>query len=297
MRYAFSNLGQGLRRNLSMHLAVILTLFVSLTLVGFGALVRQETKLTVRDLGSQLEIAVFLCRDGDTSPSCLRGVDQAQKDALVTVIEDNPQVATYRYESKAEAFRKYQELYDSEAASILTEKDMNESYWITLKDPDEYEGIVSAVQGLDGVSSVRDQRDAVEPVLAIMDELRIGSLVFAGVLVVIALMLVANTIRLAAFARRKEMAIMRLVGASGLYIALPFVLESLVAAVAGVLLAGGALAGFVHFGVQGHYEQLLTFLPWVGWDDYVVAMVVVLIVAPIVSIVPTLLLTRKYIKV
>ena len=67
-----------------------------------------------------------------------------------------------------------------------------------------------------------------------------------------ALLLVANTIRLAAFARRKEIGIMRLVGASTLYIALPFLLEALVTALIGVALAGGALAAFMYFGDRAH---------------------------------------------
>ena len=72
----------------------------------------------------------------------------------------------------------------------------------------------------------------------------------AAFLVFAALLLVANTIRLAAFARRKEIGIMRLVGASTLYIALPFLLEALVTALIGVALAVGALSGFMYFGID-----------------------------------------------
>ena len=85
--------------------------------------------------------------------------------------------------------------------------------------------------GLDGVSQIRDLRETVKPLYEWLGALKYGSWAIAGFLLVAALLLVANTIRLAAFARRKEIAIMRLVGASTLYIALPFLLEALVTAV------------------------------------------------------------------
>ena len=121
----------------------------------------------------------------------------------------------------------------------MTVEDLPQSYWVTLKDPQEADGIKSAVQGLDGVSFVSDLRDELEPVFTIIDVLKYGSWIAAAMLVLAALLLVANTIRLAALARRKEIGIMRLVGASTLYIALPFLLEALVTAAIGVVLAAG----------------------------------------------------------
>jgi cell division transport system permease protein len=95
---------------------------------------------------------------------------------------------------------------------------------------------------------------------------------------------------------------MRLVGASTLYIALPFLLEALVTAAVGVVLAGGALAAFTRFAVQDGLAEQIGFLPWIGWPDYVDALIGVwpvgiVILGPVLTVVPTLLLTRKYIKV
>ncbi len=96
---------------------------------------------------------------------------------------------------------------------------------------------------------MQDLHNIMGSILGAIDKLRFGAYAAAIFLVVAALLLVANTIRLAAFARRREIAIMRLVGASTLYIALPFLLEALVTAVVGVALAGGALAAVMKFGV------------------------------------------------
>ena len=116
-------------------------------------------------------------------------------------------------------------------------------------------------------------------------------------LVVAALLLVANTIRLAAFARRKEIGIMRLVGASTLYIALPFLLEALVTAVIGVAMAAGALAAVMYFGVEEQLTNSVAFLPWIGVPEYTFALIVIAIAGPVLTLLPTLLLTRKYLKV
>ena len=111
------------------------------------------------------------------------------------------------------------------------------------------------------------------------------------------MLLVGNTIRLAAFARRKEISIMRLVGASTLYIALPFLLEALVTAAIGVVLGAGALAAAMYFGVKQRLQDFVGFIPWVGWETFAWAVVVIAILGPLLTLIPTLPLTRKYIKV
>ena len=303
LRYVFSELRQGLRRNLSMHIAVVLTMFVSLTLVGLGVLLNQQANRIEERYGNEFQITVFLCRDGDAEPSCASEVTETQVAAITEVIEENPEVESARFESNEEAFAKVKELYGFPEEyfegkdAVLTADDMAKSIWITLRDPQEFEGITSAVQGLDGVSTVNDQRDLVRPIFRVVDGFQVGSLLIAAFLVVAALLLVANTIRLAAFARRKEIGIMRLVGASTLYITLPFLLEALVIAAISVALAGGALAGLQYFGVEERLRASTAFIPWVGWSELTTAVLGVAALGPVLTLLPTLLLTRKYLKV
>ena len=301
LRNVFSELGQGLRRNLSMHVAVILTLFVSLTLVGLGVLLNQQASRMSEQYGNELQITVFLCRDNDPDPACPTEVTPAQQRAITDVVDENPEVASWYVESKAVAFEKVKELVGPEKFegpnAAATVDDMPKSVWITLDDPAQFEGITSAVEGLDGVSQIRDQRETVGPLLRAMEALQIGSFLTAVFLVVAALLLVANTIRLAALARRREIGIMRLVGASTLFIALPFLLEALVTAVLGVVLAGGTMAAFMQFGVEQRLRDFAGFIPWVGWSEYVYALAAVVVLGPILTLLPTLVLTRKYLKV
>jgi cell division transport system permease protein len=300
LRYVFTELGQGLRRNLSMHIAVVLTLFVSLTLAGLGVLLIQEAGKVADRWGSQLQIAVYLCSQHDGNPSCTGEVTAAQKAAIQKVVDANSQVSSSSTESKQDAFKKLTEQFPGKydgPNSPITAADMPESVWITLKDPNQYQDVESAVIGLDGVSRVQDVHKVLKPIYATISTLTLGALGTAAFLVLAALLLVANTIRLAAFARRREIGIMRLVGASSLYIALPFLLESLVTAMLGVALAGLALAAFMKFGVQDHMRTNLNFIPWVATHEYLVALAVIAILGPMLTLIPTLVLTRKYLKV
>ena len=108
---------------------------------------------------------------------------------------------------------------------------------------------------------------------------------------------IANTIRMAAFTRRREIGIMRLVGASNLYILLPFLLESLVAGVIGIVLAAGALTLGYWVVIVQNAQTSITALPWIGWGDLVTAILAIAAVGIALSVIPTLLATRKYLRV
>ncbi len=301
MRYVLSNLGQGLRRNLSMHVAVIITLFVSLTLVGLGVLLNQQADRAAAHWGSQLQITVWLCKDKDDNAACNGEVTEAQKAAIIDVVEANPEVAGYHTESKEVAFEKVKELLGPERFEgpnpAATAEAMPQSLWIELEDPEQFEGVTSAVIGLDGVSGIRDMREVLEPIYGSINALKWGALGTAAFLVLAALLLVGNTIRLAALARRREIGIMRLVGASTLYIALPFLLEALVTALVGVVLAAGALGAFMYYGIYERAGDQLKFMPWIGMEEYTVAVLAIAILGPLLTLLPTLVLTRKYLKV
>jgi cell division transport system permease protein len=300
LRYVFTELGNGLRRNLSMHIAVILTLFVSLTLVGLGVLLNQEAGKISERWGSQLTVTVYMCSRHDGNPACTGEVTDAQKHAIQQVVDANSQVSTTEFISQQDAFETLKEQFPGKydgPNSPITAADMPQSIRITLKDPNQFRDVESAVVGLDGVSRVQDVHKLLEPIYNTISRLKWGGFATAIVLVIAALLLVANTIRLAAFARRREIGIMRLVGASTLYIALPFLLEALVTAVVGVALAALALWGFMEFVVRKQLSHDLSFIPWVQNHDYVLALGAILILGPVLTVVPTLVLTRKYLKV
>ena len=301
LRYVFTELRQGLRRNLSMQVAVIVTLFVSLTLVGLGALLNQQAQKAAQHWGDQLQITVWLCKAEDDNPACKKDVTDAQRAAVLDVVDAHPEVAGWHTESQEEAFAKVKELLGPEKFEgphpAATAEAMPESIWIELKDPEDYDGVSEAVTGMPGVSGIRDMRDVLEPIYGSLDALTWGALGAAAVLLLAALLLVGNTIRLAAFARRREIGIMRLVGASSLYITLPFLMEALVTALVGIGLAAAALGAFMWFGIHERAGDQLKFMPWIGTSEYLWSLVVIAVLGPVLTLLPTLLMTRKYVKV
>jgi cell division transport system permease protein len=172
-----------------------------------------------------------------------------------------------------------------------------------MKDIDDADALIAQFVDREGVYQATNQKEILQQVFDILGGAQRLTLIVALVQGVAALMLVANTIRLAAMARRREIQIMRLVGASTLYITLPFLLEALVAAVVGVGLAALALAGFLKFAIiDGVSREAINFLPWVGWEDYVEVLIGtwppgIVLIAPALTLVPTLLLARKYTRV
>jgi cell division transport system permease protein len=309
-RFVFTELGQGLRRNLSMHIAVVLTLLVSLTLVGIGILLHQEAGLTQKRFGSELQITLNLCNGGTTDPSgsgCDGPVTDDQKstiEATLAKLTSGGLVSDYHQETQEQAYAKLNQYglgTISKTATtgpdpLITAKDLWSSYVITLGDSHKGDEVAQAIQHLPGVAFLQDNRSFVSKILNTIDRLQRGGAIAAVALVIAALLLVSNTIRLAAFARRREIAIMRLVGASTMYIALPFLLEGLVVAVVGAALSIGALAAVMWFGVV-HGLSGLSWDTWVGWHDWAEASVLVAILGIVLTLLPTLLLTRKYLKV
>lgn len=304
LRYVFSETGTGLRRNVSMSIALIVTIFVSLTLVGMGLLLNAQADKAEKFWGSKLQITVFMCNQNSRAANCSGGeVTDAQKSAIKDVIAHHPEVASYYYQSKEQAFQTWKRVYvskdKSEQAIYSTVKpsDMQESYWVKLKDPNKYRGIESALSGMDGVAAVRDLRQVLKPIYFWITVMKWGAIGVAAFLLVAAILQVANTIRLAAYARRKEIGIMRLVGASNLYISLPFLIETLVAALIGVVLASGTLLAFMYFVIYQRLRPGSSIVEWVDWQDAGVAIVGIAVLGVVLTLIPTLVMTRKYLKV
>ncbi len=304
IRQILSEVGTGVRRNVSMTVALVVTTFVSLVLVGVGLLVQQQSEISEAYFGSRLQIQVTLCSDSSVGGTCLDGqVSEQQKRVVERALDDSPEVASYDYQSQQEAYDRAREIYAQSpngrrVFETVRPADFNESYLVVLLDPDEFAGVTAAVSDLPGVYSIIDLRDQLELLYALLDGLRVAALAIAGALIVAAILQVYNTIRLAAFARRREIGIMRLVGASTWHIQLPFVLEAVLAAVLSGLLACGALAAFMHYLVYGLLRDGgYRISPWVSWDEYYLVAGLTMLFAVLVALVPTLVTTRKYLNV
>ena len=145
----------------------------------------------------------------------------------------------------------------------LTAADMQDSLWLKLKNPENYRVVSEVLSNRDGVEEVVDQRQIFEPVFAILNRATVATGGLAVIMVIAAIMLTGTTIRMSAASRREETEIMRLVGASNWTIRLPFILEGVIASLAGSLLSCGALALFVKVFVTDWLAKSVTWIPYV----------------------------------
>lgn len=233
MRQVVGEAFLGLRRNLVMSIAAVITVAVSLTFVGTALLVNR----TVGDLRqifyTEIEISIFLANN----------VTQAQREDIRQVLDDLPLVQTIVYESKDEAYRRFQLQFQDQPDLLanVSRDALPESYRVKLSDPTQYDVVASAVRGEPGVGQVVDYRNLLDDLFRILDGLREAAVVTAVVQLVAATLLIGNAVRVAAFSRRRETGVMRLVGATRWYIQLPFLLEGIVAGLVGAGLGVGLL--------------------------------------------------------
>lgn len=271
MRFQFilNEIGIGLRRNLSMTISVVLVTAVSLFLLGFGMLAQKQVGLMKDFWYDRVQVSVFLCGKDSPELTCADGeVTKAQKAQILADLNSpqlQPFVEKVYYESKQEAFGRFKEQFkNSVISSNITINDMPESYRVKLKDPKKYQMVAEQFAGRQGVEQVQDQNQVLDRLFSLLNGLAMGAWAIAVVTLATAVLLVATTIRLSAFTRRRETGIMRLVGASRLVIQLPFILESMIAAALGALLASVALLPLVQVVIRDWLAHKLTFIDhWV----------------------------------
>jgi cell division transport system permease protein len=284
-----------------MTLAVIVTMWVSLTLFGAGLMTAQQVDRFKDDWYDRVEISVFLCVPDSRGGNCQAGesVTEAQRTEIEATLRSNPEVAEVFYETKEQAYAQFREYYanNDPILKATTVDKMQDSFRVKLKNPEEYQGVVSAVSGMPGVQLVQDLRKILDPMFTWLNLARWATVGLSALLLLAAALQIGNTIRMAAYSRRREIGIMRLVGASNWYIMLPFLLESLIAAVGGAVLACLTLAAVQQFVIIGKAQAEIQTIRWIEWPHVGLAMASLAVVAVVLSIIPTLIATRRFLRV
>lgn len=296
--FLFSEVRIGLRRNLTMTFAVMITVAISLTLLGIGLLANSQVRVMKDYWYDKIEVSVFLCGSLSESSSCASGpVSQEQRDSIKSDIEALPVIDKVYYESQSQAFIHFQERFKGSAiAQNVTQDQLPESYRVKLKDPTKFAVMQSAFAGRPGVDSVQDQRSILEKFFKLLGVLRDGALAIGLASVLTAALLISNTLRIAAFNRRRETGVMKLVGASSFSIQLPFLLEGVFSAIVGWIFSTGLLAAFKLL-VDSRIAPLLSFTKFFTWSDVWVASGILLLTGFVVSTVASVVTLHKYLKV
>jgi cell division transport system permease protein len=281
-----------------MTFAVIVTVAISLSLLGIGLLSNSQVNAMKDYWYDKIEVSVFLCGSLSESPSCSGGViSSAQRLEIQNELQNMPVVANVYYESQSQAYARFQERFkDSAIAQNVTADQLPESFRVKLKDPQQFPVIVSAFSGRPGVDLVQDQRTILEKFFRLLAVLRNGALLVGLASVLTAALLISNTLRIAAFNRRRETGVMKLVGASSWSIQLPFLLEGVISAVIGWGLATGLLS-LLKAVIDSKVAPLLTFTNFFGWGEVWIASGWLLLTGLGVSVLASLVTLRRYLKV
>jgi cell division transport system permease protein len=226
-----------LRRNVTLTFAAIVTVAVSLALFGSTLLLREAVENQSARWQEGIELIVFLQRD----------ITEEQQAALEEVIGSNPEVSDYRYVDVAESHSEAIRLFSRNAAMmerLEADPEMVPPSFRLVPDSKQDAAIDSLrgqFEGQPGVRTVVGQSDSVKTVRGVSEFSQRAMLVIAVGLLVAALLLILNAIRMAMFARRREIEVMKLVGATNWFIRVPFMLEGIVQGLVGALLALGAV--------------------------------------------------------
>lgn len=227
--YFIKEAGTNLRRNKLMTIAAVLTAAVSLLLLGgvltLGSFVNGITgKIT-----NEVEVSVFL-KDEITA---------AQRNDIRTTLGDLDVVKKVSFVTKDQAYKEFKDLYKDQPAlwENIDPSVLPASFRVQLADPNRVDVIRSKLQNNPAVDEIADQRDTVKRLVRFTDLLRTFSVIMIVVLLGAAILLISNTTQLAIYARRREIEIMKLVGATNWFVRLPFMLEGVTAGVVGAVIA------------------------------------------------------------
>ncbi len=270
LQFMLSEIWIGLRRNLSIAVSVMLVTTVSLYLLGLGLLAQREVDTLKGYWYDRIQVSIFLCGEDSAEPNCAgNAVSEEQKAALKDQLDQmKPLVKNVFYESEQQAYDRFQEQFrNSPLATNIRVGDIPQSYRVQLSDPTKYDVVVSAFNGAPGVGRVQDQQKTLDKLFTVMNGITIASLGLAFIMIICAVLLMATTIRQAAFTRRRETGIMKLVGASNLTIRLPFVMEIVLATLVGVAAAVGLLWATMEFLVVPYVAEVLPDVALVGVTD------------------------------
>jgi cell division transport system permease protein len=285
-----------------MVISVVLVTFISLTFVGAAILLQVQITQMKSYWFDRAQVAVYMCTEFSTVGGCDQQAATADQVALVEAQLESatltPFIDAYYFETQDQAFANFQEQFEGDSvADLVTPELLPEAFWVNLFDPTQSDILADSLGGLAGVESIVDQRSYLDQIFNILNVSSLTAIGIAALMLVAAALLIATTIRLSAFSRRREIGIMRLVGASNRFIQTPFIIEGVVAALVGSLLAALAVVAIVQVFVQGYLAETLPLTSFVGLSDALLVVPVLLGAGALLAALSANVAITRYLRV
>lgn len=280
-----------LRRNYFMTIAALVTVFLSIVVLGGVLVFVFITDALLAEVEEKVEITVFLKTDPDPTAD--------EVSAMQAQINTWPEVKNVTYVTKEQALEQMKEDYaDSpEIFESLTGNPLPASFEISLVDPQTVDIVAARFEGDSIVDEVRYGKEVADKLFAFTDQARNFMLIFIVLLGIVSILLISNTIRLSIFARKREVEIMKLVGATNWFIRWPFLIEGITVGFVGALLAAAAVLAANHY-LLGRVSDNLAFLSVpVDAVPYILVTVVLLGVGVVIGAIGSAIGLRRFLRV
>ena len=299
-QFVFGEVWVGLRRNLTMTAALIVVVAISLSLLGTGLLFVKQVDNTRTYWQGKVQLSIYMCTSTSVSPQCRSNgpTTAAQKAQILHDLKTLPQVEAVYYESQAQAFQHFKQDFsrDRSFTNLVTPSELPDSFQVKLANSQaDYNIVAGAVQGSPGVDQVVNDAAILSKFYRLLDAARNAVVIIAIILLIAAVLLVANTIRLSAFNRRRETSIMRLVGASNFYVQLPFLVEGILAGLAGWLVAAGLLITVKVLGLDA-LQQYFSNSVQLSAADLIEVIVLAMVMGVLLCGATSFLTLRRYLR-
>jgi cell division transport system permease protein len=300
-QFVFHEVWIGLRRNLTMTIALIVVVAISLSLLGTGMLFVKQVDNSRSYLQGRFQLSVYLCTSVPSSSQCAQNgpANAAQRAQVQQTLTSLKQVEQVVYVPQAQAYKQFKTEFaqDPSLANDTPAADIPDSFEVKLKNTQADESAVAeTVDGMPGVDHIVDDASILDKFYKLVDGARNAVVVIAIILIIAAILLVANTIRLSAFNRRRETGIMRLVGASNFYVQLPFLVEGMIAGLFGWLVASGLLIAVKSLWLDS-LQQYFPFNVQLSASDLIEVIILAMIIGVLLCGATSFLTLRRYLRV
>jgi cell division transport system permease protein len=250
----------------------------------------------------RVQLSIYLCTATSVSPQCrangpATAAEKQQIRSDLTALKSQG-VESVQYESQAQAFQHFRQEFsqDKSFASLVSQGEIPDSYQVKLRDAEsDFSVVAGTVQGRPGVDNIVNVQSILANFYKLLDGARNAVIAVAIILVIAAILLVANTIRLSAFNRRRETSIMRLVGASNFYVQLPFLVEGVIAGMFGWLIASGLLIAVKTLGLDS-LQQYFPYNVQLSLADLIEVIVLAMVMAILLCGATSFLTLRRYLR-